>query len=74
EDQRLAAIDVKKIGSQYIDGKQFVLIRSEKLQDGDLIITTQLPHAVSGLKVEVRNASEPENKSDTSELTNNTGS
>ncbi len=74
EDERLAAINVEKLGGQYIDGKQFVLVRSEKLRDGDLIITTQLPHAVSGLKVEVHNASIPENKSGSSELTNNTGS
>lgn len=65
ENERLVAINVEKLGGQYLDGKQFVLIRNEKLRDGDLIITTQLPHAVSGLKVEVRN---------TSELTNNTGS
>lgn len=57
EDERLVAIDVEKVGSQYQDEKQFILIRSKKLQAGDLIITTQLPHALSGLKVEVHNAS-----------------
>ena len=73
EDERLAAIDVEKLGSQYRDGKQFILVRNEKLQAGDKIITTQLPHAVSGLKVKVHNAA-PENRSSTLELTGDTGS
>jgi len=61
ENARLVAINVEKLGGQYQDGKQFILIRSEKLQAGDTIITTQLPHAVSGLKVEVRNPATTEN-------------
>lgn len=61
EDERLVAVNVDKLGSQYRDDKQFVLVRSEKLNAGDEIITTQLPHAVSGLKVEVRNASTQDN-------------
>lgn len=69
EDKRLVAIDVEKLGSQYQQGKQFILIRSKNLQAGDLIITTQLPHALSGLKVEVHNASiaddEPEPEPET---------
>jgi multidrug efflux pump subunit AcrA (membrane-fusion protein) len=73
EDERLVAINVEKLGDQYIDGKQFVLVRNKKLHDGDLIITTQLPHAVSGLKVDVRNAPVAEDKSGSSERTNNTG-
>lgn len=57
EDERLVAIKVEKLGSQYKDGNQFVLVRSEKLNHANEVITTQLPHAVSGLKVEVRNTS-----------------
>lgn len=68
EDERLVAIDVEKLGSQYQEGKQFILIRSEKLQADDLIITTQLPHALSGLKVEVHNTAiaddEPESQTE----------
>jgi len=56
EKERLTAVNVEKLGGQIKHGKQFVLLRSEKLNPGDEIITTQLPHAVSGLKVEVRNA------------------
>jgi len=55
ENKRLSAIKVEKLGGQIKQGKQFVLVRNEKLKSGDEIITTQLPHAVSGLKVEVRN-------------------
>ena len=63
EDERLAAVKVEKLGSQYINDNQFVLVRSEKLKAGDEIITTQLPHAVSGLKVEVHNTVISENNS-----------
>ena len=55
ENDRLVAVNVEKLGSQYRDGRQFVLVRSDKLKPGDEVITTQLPLAVSGLKVEVRN-------------------
>lgn len=55
EDARLAAVNVTKTGNQLKQGRQFVLVRSDELHPGDEIITTQLPHAFSGLKVEVRN-------------------
>jgi RND family efflux transporter MFP subunit len=55
ENDRLVAVKVEKLGSQYRDGRQFVLVRSDSLKPGDEVITTQLPLAVSGLKVEVRN-------------------
>lgn len=55
ENERLVTIKVEKLGSQYRDGRQFVLVRSERLKPGNEIITTQLPLAVNGLKVEVRN-------------------
>ncbi|NNJ95923.1 MAG: HlyD family efflux transporter periplasmic adaptor subunit [Gammaproteobacteria bacterium] len=55
EDERLIAIRVEKLGNQYRDGRQFVLVHSDRLKPGDEIITTQLPLAVHGLKVDVRN-------------------
>ena len=64
EDERLVAVKVEKLGSQYINNNQFVLVRSEKLKPGDEIITTQLPHAVSGLKVEVHNTVISQNNSE----------
>jgi multidrug efflux pump subunit AcrA (membrane-fusion protein) len=56
KDERMVAVNVDVLGNQYVDGRQFVLVRSEALQAGDEIITTQLPIAVNGLKVEVHNA------------------
>ncbi|MBT8439443.1 MAG: hypothetical protein KJO91_06920, partial [Gammaproteobacteria bacterium] len=55
DENRLSAIQVEKMGMQSVDGKQVVLVRSDQLKAGDEVITTQLPHAVSGLKVEIRN-------------------
>lgn len=55
ENDRLVTINVEKLGSQIRDGRQFILVRSDSLKQDDEIITTQLPHAVSGLKVEVIN-------------------
>jgi RND family efflux transporter MFP subunit len=55
ENERLVAVKAEIVGRQYSAGRQFVLVRSDSLKPGDEIITTQLPLAVSGLKVEVRN-------------------
>ena len=55
EDERLAVMKVEKLGRQYQGNKQFILVRSDRLRAGDEIITTQLPHAVSGLKVKINN-------------------
>lgn len=65
EKGRLVAINVEKLGGQLKGDNQFILVRSEKLTPGDEIITTQLPHAMSGLKVEVRNT--PSTESDFAE-------
>ena len=51
-DGRLQAATVTRIGdSQDAEGNPLVLIKSEELKSGDLIITTQLPNAISGLRV-----------------------
>ena len=52
---RLETVRVEKLGNQSEDGQYYLLVRSDELNNGDKIITTQLPHAVSGLKVTVRN-------------------
>jgi len=51
-DERLQAIDVNTIG-QARSGDQtvLVLIRSDQVKEGDLIASTHLPNAVTGLKV-----------------------
>lgn len=55
ENERLVAVQVEKMGNQFKEGKQFVLVQSDELKAGDQVIITQLPHAVTGLKVEIRN-------------------
>ena len=40
---------------QESDGQFSVLVRSERLRDGGLIMTSQLSNAISGLRVEVNN-------------------
>jgi HlyD family secretion protein len=53
EGDRLLAVEVVSIGqARTPDQSVQVLIRSEQINDGDLIATTHLPNAVSGLKVE----------------------
>jgi multidrug efflux pump subunit AcrA (membrane-fusion protein) len=53
-DQRLQSVSVENIGD-IIKGKEsLVLVRSDKIKAGDYIITTQLPGAISGLKVTIR--------------------
>lgn len=55
-DNRLEAVQVSKIGDYSDqDGKSRLLIQSQDLQQGDLIITTQLPNAINGLAVSVKN-------------------
>jgi len=53
EDERLQSIDVTILGKQLSStgAPDRVIIRSKALKDGDIIATTQLPNAISGLKV-----------------------
>jgi len=54
EEGRMAALTVERVGErQDAAGQAQVLARSPELQAGDRIITTQLPNAITGLKVEV---------------------
>jgi hypothetical protein len=48
----LVAVDVETIGqTRAADQSAQVLIRSQQIEDGELIAATHLPNAVSGLKV-----------------------
>lgn len=54
EQGNLMAIPVEHIGySRSANGEPQVLVRSDALKSGDLIITTQLPNAITGLPVKV---------------------
>jgi multidrug efflux pump subunit AcrA (membrane-fusion protein) len=52
KNERLVGLDVVSVG-QYTntDGNNLLLIKSDQLADGDAIVTTHLPNAVTGLKV-----------------------
>lgn len=50
---RLAAVEVRVLGEQ--DGvDRRLLVQGQGLRDGDMVVTTHLPNAVNGLRVEAR--------------------
>ncbi len=53
-DGRMQAVTVDILGEYRQPDMTGLLVRSEQMQAGDRIITTQLPDAVSGMKVEIR--------------------
>ncbi|WP_286236943.1 efflux RND transporter periplasmic adaptor subunit [Neptuniibacter halophilus] len=56
---RMTAVEVDRIGDLVTsDGAERVLIRSPQIRAGDRIITTQLPNAISGLRV--KDVTEPD--------------
>ena len=59
-DERIDAVTINVVGNQAdAKGKTRVIIEKGALQDGERIVTTQLPSAISGMKVQLReNASE----------------
>lgn len=53
EDNILQAISVERVGQvQLTDNKEGILIKSSLLNAGDEIITTPLPHAITGLQIQ----------------------
>jgi multidrug efflux pump subunit AcrA (membrane-fusion protein) len=54
DEGRLAAVAVEWVGERHeAEGRTVVLVRGPELRAGDRIVTTQLPNAVTGLKVTV---------------------
>ena len=53
EEQRLETITVEQVGSYHNEGTEMLLVRSDMLRDGDRVVSTHLPNAVQGLKVNV---------------------
>jgi RND family efflux transporter MFP subunit len=52
EQGRMTAVEVERVGERRDDdGEVRVLVRSPELRPGDQVIVTQLPNAVTGLKV-----------------------
>lgn len=57
EEGRMHQVPVEQVGEVLREGGYYdALVRSERLQQGDLIITTHLPNAIEGLKVAVAEA------------------
>ncbi len=55
---RLKSATVERTGTRYDGNRQWLLIKSKDLEPGAKIITTQLPAAVNGLKVTLREATQ----------------
>ena len=56
KDQRIQAITIERVGEYRLDnGEVQLLIRSPEFVGGDEILTTQLPNAIPGLRVEAFN-------------------
>ena len=49
----MKAVDIQRVGEfENHQGEKKLLIRSESLQNGDVLVSTQLPNAITGLRVE----------------------
>ncbi len=50
--QKLVAVDINKLGNLYLaSGKRMTIIKSKQLKNGDQLMITHLPNAITGLKV-----------------------
>ncbi|MEM7099194.1 MAG: HlyD family efflux transporter periplasmic adaptor subunit [Pseudomonadota bacterium] len=55
-DNRLVGVDIERVGErESADAGYQILVRSDQVMQGEQIITTQLPRAITGLLVEVSN-------------------
>ncbi len=55
EDGHLKAVTIERVGEVVgKDNQHRLLIRSDEIASGDLIVTTQLPNAITGLAVETK--------------------
>lgn len=55
EDGHLKAVTIERVGEVVgKDNQHRLLIRSDEIHSGDLIVTTQLPNAITGLAVETK--------------------
>nr|WP_246480042.1 HlyD family efflux transporter periplasmic adaptor subunit [Motiliproteus sediminis] len=53
EGDRLQAVAVQRLGEHQVAGEPRLLLAADSLQPGDRILTTQLPNAMTGLRVRV---------------------
>lgn len=60
KESRLEKVDVERVGDAKDEaGKPLILVRSPLLVEGDKIVITQLPNAITGLKVQELSPEEP---------------
>ena len=52
-DNRMQGVEITNLGKTSGHDKTWALVRSSELVDGDLIIVTQLPNAIDGLRVRI---------------------
>lgn len=53
-DQQMRAVQVERVGEfRDANGQRTLLVRSQEIAPGDLIVTTQLPNAINGLRVNI---------------------
>ncbi len=55
-DERLNSITIVRRGTRFENGDQWLLVQGDGLTPGVRIVTTQLPNAINGLKVALREA------------------
>lgn len=53
EDNHLRSVTIERVGEKISREGNTLLIRSTELESGDVIATTQLPNAITGLRVEI---------------------
>lgn len=53
DDEHLRSITIERVGEKSSTDGNTLIIRSNELTAGDLIATTQLPNAITGLRVEI---------------------
>ena len=53
EEGRMRGVQVEALGSYVTEqGDEHLLVRSDQIQEGDRVVTTHLPNAISGLRAE----------------------
>lgn len=54
DDQRMSPVAVRLVGERYAGpGARRILVTAPELRDGDQVVSTQLPNAVTGLRVRI---------------------
>lgn len=55
-DERLQAVKIDRLGRYSEEEQEYLIFAGQSVQPGDVLLTTQLPNAITGLKVRLRDA------------------